>query len=105
MCDDNDRSSLPSKLFQRADDGGFRLVIESARGLVQDEDGGLFVDRSSQGQTLTLPAGKPRAAFTHDGVVLARKGGDELINLGLLGSRDNSLDIERLVGERDRDVP
>lgn len=59
------------------------LVVERARGLVQNEDARVAQEHARDGDALLLTAGQPRAALAHERVVAVGQRADELVDVGL----------------------
>ena len=81
---DDGRASR-EELLDLPPDRGLGGEVEGARGLVEDDDGGLAQERSGEGQALPLPTGDGGAVFAEDRVVRLGQVEDERLGLGLAG--------------------
>src|SRR4051794_17779433 len=64
MCDD-ERGAIAHELDERLLDATLRLVVERRRRLIEDEDRGVLVERTRDGDALPLTARQLRAAIAH----------------------------------------
>ena len=67
--------------MQRVVDRRLDGDIDGARGVVEHQNWWVLKERSSNGDSLPLPARQRVAAFTNNGVVAVAKFGDELVRL------------------------
>ena len=82
---DGDRGAVPGEFFQALLDPALALVVQGARGLVEDEDGRILQEYAGDGDALFLPAGKPCPAFTDEGVIAVREFADKVVDIGAPG--------------------
>ncbi len=86
---DDERRALRIFRLQRRLDAAFRLHVDGAGAVVQNEDGGLDKQGAGDGDALLLPAGEIDAALADFGVVAAGQRGDKVVGLGHLGRGDH----------------
>jgi len=88
MGDGDDRPSLHESargFFEQR----FGLGVEAGGWLIKDEDGGVFQEGTSEGETLCLSAAETRSAFADDGFVFVGKCFDEFMQMCGFGGFDN----------------
>ena len=64
----------------------FGLRIQRRCGLIQQQDRGIAQDGAGNGNTLPLPAGQARPAFTHIGVEAIGQFAQKLCGIGAFSS-------------------
>ena len=84
---DRDHRSPRRQLADRAVDRRFGARIQGGRGFIQHQDRRIAQDGTGNGDALALAAGQPPARLAHVGIVSVRQGHDEVVYLGLTGSR------------------
>ena len=75
------------------------IQVDLADRIVEDKDPGGMKQGARQGDTLLLTAGENDALFADDRVVTVGKGGDRVVDGGLIGSRNQRPIVEIGVAE------
>ena len=88
---DDDLGHAGAVLFQCLVERRLGPEVEGARAVVEDEDLGVFEERSGDGDALALAAGEAHTALRDGGVVAVRLGEDEILGLGDLGGPADGL--------------
>src|SRR3989442_1293514 len=70
------------KAIQGLEHGGFALLIQSSRRLVQEENRGFADGGTSNGYALSLALGESHTALAENGFVTLWQGRDELVRVG-----------------------
>ena len=86
---DDEGGTALGQLVKGALDPGFGHAVQSGGGLVQDEDGGILQKDAGDGYPLLLPAGEHDAPFAHIGLEPVGHFQDIVVDLGLLGGRND----------------
>ena len=81
---DNQHGAVAADSIHVRHDGAFRLIIQRARRLIQNQNARIRHQRAGDGDALPLPAGKPRALFTDHGVITLAQLHDEIMRPGQL---------------------
>ena len=66
---DNQHGAVAADGIHVRHDGAFRLIIQRARRLIQNQNTWIRYQCAGDGDALPLPAGKPRALFADHGVI------------------------------------
>src|SRR5712691_227686 len=98
--DDEHRAAFGDLLHVLLDDP-FALVVERARGFVEDQDPRIAEQCASDGDALALSARETGASLAHDGVIAFGKLQDEVVRARLRRRGDDALHRHGRVGERD----
>ena len=77
---DQEGDAIVPHIVQRAPDGGIRLRIDGAHGVVENQDGRFLHQRARNGHALLLPARQRDAALTDDRVVALLERFDDIVN-------------------------
>src|ERR1700730_5984865 len=88
--DDEDRATLGDLAHVLLDDA-LALVVERARGLIEDQDAWVGHQGAGNGDTLALPPGERSAPLAHHGVVALGQLQHEVMGAGERGSSDHAL--------------
>ena len=102
---DHDGRAVGQRGVERGLHRGLVLVVQAARGLVEDDDGGILEEQPGDGQPLLLPAGHPVAPLADDGVEPVGQLGDGLVDLRgpagrlQLGRRGVGLGVAEVVAD------
>ena len=82
---DGDGRAVFGQLGQALLDPALALVVERARGFIQNQDGRVFEEHARDRDALFLSAGQARAALPDKGVIAVRQALDKVMDIGLLG--------------------
>src|SRR5256714_6366620 len=99
---DDQRAAPAQQLLHRFFHQALALVVQTARRLVEDDDGGVLEKHSGERDTLALTAGKLDAALAHPRLEPLRQPLDELRRVR--GPRGREHVLLARVGTRVRDV-
>ena len=83
---DGDGCPVLRQLLQAFLNMAFTLIVQSAGGLVKNQNRGILQENPGNGYTLFLTAGKACSPFSHKGIIAVRQRLDELVNIGLLAA-------------------
>src|ERR1700730_12639470 len=98
--DDEDGAALGDLAHVLLDDA-LALVVERARGLIEDQDARGGHQGARNGDTLALPPGERSAPLAHHGVVALGQLPNEVMGAGERGSSDHALHGNGWIDERD----
>ncbi len=79
---DHDRRPTVQSGLERGLDVGFVVVVEVARRLVEDHDGGILQQQPGDRDALLLAAAQAVPAFADDGVVAVGEGDNGVVDAG-----------------------
>jgi len=100
MGDDDHRAPLDDLEHVLLDEA-LALVVERARGLVEDEDRRVDRQRARDGDALALAAGEIDAALLDERVIAVAQAADELVGAGEARHGDDLRAAHAGIGERD----
>ena len=100
MRDDEDGAALGDLAHVLLDDA-LALVVERARGLIEDQDARVGHQGARNGDPLALPPGERSAPLAHRGVVALGQLQNEVMGAGERGSSDHALHGNGWIDERD----
>src|ERR1700722_12773963 len=95
---------IPVEPLDGIHDRPFRFIVEGARGLIENEDARLFVQRSSDADALPLAAGEPNPALADEGIISLRPALDEFGDLSLARRVAHPLEIDLVARHAKGDV-
>src|SRR5687767_14162816 len=100
----DDDNGLLVKGSDRLHDAALRHGVERAGGLVEHQHGRVMVERTSDSDTLALPAGQPHAAFTDERIEPLRLRADELVQLRVSQAAPHRDVVDLVIGQPKRYV-
>ncbi len=101
---DEDDGDFPVESFDGGHDFFFGAVVEGAGGLVEYDDGGVFIQGSGDADALPLAAAEADTAFAYGRVVFFREFFDERFDLGQAGGVLHPCEVNFGEGDSEGDV-